>query len=74
MSDQINSLIHSNARLAFDQGVKTERQRIIRLLEQVAAEAHKAILFDSNKRDNVNREKLAAVCYQLIDVIKGEQK
>ena len=34
MSD-INDLIHSNARVAFDQGVKTERQRIINLLPDV---------------------------------------
>ena len=35
MSDQINSLIHTNAMHAFDQGVKTERQRIINLLPEV---------------------------------------
>ena len=34
MSD-INDLIHSNARVAFEQGVKTERQRIINLLPDV---------------------------------------
>ena len=34
MSD-INDLIHSNARVAFDQGIKTERQRIINLLPDV---------------------------------------
>ena len=33
MSD-INDLIHSNARVAFDQGIKTERQRIIKLIEE----------------------------------------
>lgn len=32
MSD-INDLIHRNAQLAFEQGVKTERERIIKLLE-----------------------------------------
>ena len=34
MSD-INDLIHSNARVAFDQGVKTERNRIINLLPEI---------------------------------------
>ena len=34
MSD-IKDLIHSNARVAFDQGIKTERQRIINLLPDV---------------------------------------
>lgn len=29
----INDLIHTNAHNAFEQGVKTERQRIIELLE-----------------------------------------
>jgi hypothetical protein len=32
MSDQINTLIHSNARNAFDQGVKRERQRILEIV------------------------------------------
>jgi hypothetical protein len=31
---ELNDLIHTNARNAFDQGVKTERERIIKLLEQ----------------------------------------
>jgi hypothetical protein len=30
----INDLIHTNARTAFEQGVKTEQQRIIKLLEE----------------------------------------
>ena len=34
MSDQINSLIHTNAVMAFQQGEKTERQRIIKLIEE----------------------------------------
>lgn len=33
----INDLIHINAHNAFEQGVKTERQRIIELLEQEIA-------------------------------------
>ena len=31
MSD-INDLIHTNARVAFDQGVKTERERILQII------------------------------------------
>lgn len=33
MSD-LHDLIHSNARVAFDQGVKTEQQRILKLIEE----------------------------------------
>ena len=35
MSD-MNDLIHSNARVAFDTGVKTEQQRILNILEPLA--------------------------------------
>lgn len=35
MSD-LNDLIHTNAVVAFEQGVKTERQRIITLLKPLA--------------------------------------
>jgi ABC-type microcin C transport system permease subunit YejB len=35
MSD-LNDLIHTNARNAFDQGVKTERERILKFLEDDA--------------------------------------
>lgn len=30
MSDQINQLIHTNARMAFEQGAKTEHNRLIK--------------------------------------------
>lgn len=30
---EINGLIHTNARLAYDQGIKHERERIMKLLE-----------------------------------------
>lgn len=33
MSD-LQDLIHRNAQLAFEQGVKTERERIIKMLEE----------------------------------------
>jgi hypothetical protein len=37
MSD-INDLIASNARVAFDTGVKTERQRIVDIIEDYGSE------------------------------------
>ena len=36
MSDQINQLIHTNARMAFEQGVKTEQQRSLEIAESFA--------------------------------------
>lgn len=37
MSD-INDLIHSNARLAYEQGIKSERERITKLLTELPNE------------------------------------
>ena len=33
---EINTLIHTNARHAYDQGVKAERERIIKILKPLA--------------------------------------
>jgi len=66
MSD-INDLIHSNARVAFDQGAKTERQRIIKLLEPLAEHC--------DCKEGCYPEDCSAPSYQFaIGLIKGEQK
>lgn len=63
MSDQINSLIHTNAVMAFQQGEKTERQRILNLLE-------------NSLHHNIQSPNMHKECYTcvLVEVIKGEQK
>lgn len=60
MSD-INDLIHSNARVAFDQGVKTERNRILKALEDL--EPPTACKCES-----------CAIAHKFFTLIKGEQK
>lgn len=42
----INDLIHTNAHNAFEQGVKTERERIIKLLEKLEAVGSDPTTFD----------------------------
>lgn len=73
MSD-INDLIHTNAKVAFDQGVKTEQQRILTLIESVASRSLETTVMNPKSKDNINRQKLAAVCYHLASLIKGEKK
>ena len=63
MSD-LNDLIHTNATIAFNQGVERERERIIKLAEDRVCFNHK------NGCDHAD-------CYSLSDLIrliKGEQK
>ena len=45
MSD-LQDLIHRNAQLAFEQGVKTERERIIKILESLAQHDEEMCYFD----------------------------
>ena len=73
MSD-LNDLIHRNAQLAYAQGEVNEHRRIVQLIESVASESLKLTVTEPKSKDNVNRQKLAAVCYHLIALIKGEQK
>lgn len=58
----INDLIHTNAHNAFEQGVKTERERIVKLLEENSAKDPDC------KCDTCEDERF------LIALIKGEQK
>ena len=61
MSD-LQDLIHRNAQLAFEQGVKTERERIIKLLEDPL-------------HHNIQSPDIHKDCYTcvLVALIKGEQ-
>jgi hypothetical protein len=74
----INDLIATSSVHAFNSGVESgkalEQERIVKLLEQVATKANKSNVFNFRKRDYVNRQKLAAICYHLAELIKGEQK
>lgn len=60
----INDLIHTNAHNAFEQGVKTERQRIIELLEDYL---HKLLY-------NHGLVIIPEEFDSLVALIKGEQK
>jgi hypothetical protein len=72
MSD-INDLIHTNARVAFDQGVKTEQHRIISLLQPLAEHDEELCYFEGKLQ--CWPEDCSAFMYQVaIGLIKGEQK
>ena len=71
MSD-LQDLIHTNAHNAYEIGVKTERERIIKLLEPLAR--HEEICYDEG-RVNCYPEDCHADDYRLaITLIRGEQK
>jgi hypothetical protein len=71
MSD-LNDLIHTNATIAFNQGVDRERERIIKLLEPLA-EHDEDLCYDDAIL--VCWEDCEAPSYQdAIGLIKGEQK
>lgn len=70
----INDLIHTNAHNAFEQGVKTERERIVKLLETLAVQQQKVLDFNARRKDASAREIVIATAYQLVELIKGEQK
>lgn len=68
----INDLIHTNARHAYEQGVKTEQERIVELLEAERRKCEQAGLFANGLE---LREQLQTVFIGLeaaIALIKGE--
>ena len=72
MSD-INDLIHSNARVAFDQGMKTENQRILTILTPYATHDEEMCFFEG--KQICYPEDCSAPLFQIvIEEIKGEQK
>jgi hypothetical protein len=67
MSD-LNDLIHTNAHNAFAIGVRTERERIIKLLEPFAE--HSELCASGCYPEDCDAPQIQ----YLIDKIKGEQK
>jgi hypothetical protein len=55
-------------------GQAYERERIIKLLEQVAIQQQKVLDFNNQRKDASGREIVIATTYQLLALIKGEQK
>lgn len=77
MSD-LQDLIARNAVMAYNQGVERgaaeERDRIIELLNSVAAGQYKLLEFSPNRKDGQHREMAIATIYQMTALIRGEQK
>ncbi len=77
MSD-LQDLIARNAVMAYNQGVERgateERERIIELLNSVAAGQYKLLEFSPNRKDGQHREMAIATIYQMTALIRGEQK
>jgi len=74
----INELIVTSSVHAFNSGVESgralERDRIVQQLEQVAIGQQKVLDFNSKRKDASGRHIVVATTYQLIALIKGEQK
>lgn len=73
MSD-LQDVIHINAKLAYEQGVKNERERIIKMLSEATTGEIKLLNFNSNRSDFKQRQNKISIANQFIDLIKGEQK
>jgi hypothetical protein len=71
MSD-LQDLIHTNAHNAYEIGVKTERERIIKLLEPQAK--HDESCYYKDELDCTFEDCHAYDYDQIIKLIKGEQK
>ncbi len=71
---EMQTLIHKSSVVAYNQGAKDERDRIIKELEQVAIQQQKVLEFNPERKDKSGREFAIATTYQLIALIKGEQK
>jgi hypothetical protein len=63
MNDDLNRLIHTNAQHAFEVGVRTERERTIKLLETLGAK----LMLDEHPA-------AGKLVIGIIELIKGEQK
>lgn len=77
MSD-LQDLIATNAVRAYNEGFErgeaSERERIIELLNSVAAGQYKLLEFSPNRKDGQHREMAIATIYQMTALIRGEQK
>jgi hypothetical protein len=70
---ELNDLIHTNAQHAFAIGVKTERERIIRLLEPLA-DHDEDMCYSEGKQECYPEDCSAPVIRWVIALIKGENK
>ena len=74
MSD-LQDLIHTNAHNAYEIGVRTERERIIKLIEQrVEMLNNPNTYYITAMNIPVTKESATAVSEAIIYAIKGEQK
>jgi hypothetical protein len=74
----INELIATSSVHAFNSGIQSgkalEQERIIYLLEQVAKGQQKVLDFNPKRKDASGRGTVVATTYQLIALIKEQQK
>jgi hypothetical protein len=70
----INDLIHTNARVAFDQGVKTELQRILNILTPYATHDEEMCYWENGQQVCYPEDCSAPLFQIVIAKIKGEQK
>lgn len=69
-AEQLDLLISK----AKETGVLTEQMRIIELLNKVAIGQQSVLDFNNNRKDKHDRELVVATVYQLIALIREEQK
>jgi hypothetical protein len=73
----LNDLIHSNARVAFDTGVKTERERITNLFASKLRDYERLAVYNraigDSEKECDNRDAITLLSH-FMTLIKGEQK
>lgn len=69
-AEQLDLLISK----AKETGALTEQMRIIELLNKVAIGQQSVLDFNNNRKDKHDRELVVATVYQLIALIREEQK
>ena len=69
-AEQLDLLISK----AKETGMLTEQMRIIELLNKVAIGQQSVLDFNNNRKDKHDRELVVATVYQLIALIRKEQK
>ncbi len=68
--DELQQLIETSKEV----GKLTERKRVMELLNKVAIGQQAVLDFNNNRKDKHDRELVVATVYQLIALIREEQK
>lgn len=71
---EMKDLVRVWAEMAHEKGANEERERILNLIDKLAAGQRSVIEFNPNRADNRNREIVVSTAYQIAALIRGEPK